>query len=59
MPTFAFLISPAHLTTNLQRNHDAPLPPLKKSEIHSFGGLLDARVFFAQERSTSELLRTL
>ena len=56
MPTFAFVASPAILTDNLLPNYNAPLP-LRR--VHSFGELLDARLFSAQERSTSELLRTL
>jgi hypothetical protein len=35
---------------------NAPLPSFR---IQSFGNYLDARVFSAQKRSTSELLRTL
>ena len=35
---------------------NAPLPLFR---IQSFGAQLDARLFSAQERSTSELLRTL
>ena len=41
-------------TASTPRN--APLPLFR---IHRFGGVLDARLFSAQERSTSELLRTL
>ena len=59
MPTFSFQIAPPNLTVQLLRNQNAPLPLLTKSENHSFGERLDARLFFAQERSTSELLRTL
>ena len=58
MPTFAFPETPQILTDLLQRRWNAPLP-LTLLSIHSFGELLDARVFSAQERSTSELLRTL
>ena len=58
MPTFAFPEAPQILTDLLQRRWNAPLPLTLRS-IHSFGELLDARVFSAQERSTSELLRTL
>jgi len=54
MPTFAFVAPPVSLTAILQRHYNAPLPL-----IHSFGDELDARLFSAQERSTSELLRTL
>ena len=56
MPTFSFLITPAYLTVHLQRHQNAPLP-LRR--VHSFGTVFDARLFSAQERSTSELLRTL
>ena len=58
MPTFAFPEAPQNLAVLLQRRWNAPLP-LHLRGIHSFGGILDARVFSAQERSTSELLRTL
>ena len=58
MPTFAFLTAPINLTVNLLRRQNAPLP-LPLLEIHSFGNKFDARLFSAQERSTSELLRTL
>ena len=56
MPTFAFLVAPAYLTVHLQRNYNAPLPLFR---IHSFGKTFYARVFSAQNHSTSELLRTL
>ena len=56
MPTFAFVEAPAYLAVHLQRHYNAPLPNLR---FHSFGDTLDARLFSAQERSTSELLRTL
>ena len=59
MPTFAFLEAPQYLTVLLLRRQNAPLPPDGDRQDHSFGGALDARVFSAQERSTSELLRTL
>ena len=58
MPTFAFVAAPINLTVNLQRHYNAPLP-LVLIQIHSFGIQFDARLFSAQERSTSELLRTL
>jgi hypothetical protein len=58
MPTFAFPDAPPCLTTRLLRNRNAPLP-CHLRDIHGFGGSLDARLFSAQERSTSELLRTL
>ena len=58
MPTFAFVASPANLTVYLLPNYNAPLP-IDLRQYHSFGELLDARLFSAQERSTSELLRTL
>ena len=56
MPTFAFPSAPLCLTAQLLRIWNAPLPLLR---VHSFGDILDARLFSAQERSTSELLRTL
>ena len=43
-----------HNTTSTQQN--APLPLF---QVQSFGTRFDARLFSAQERSTSELLRTL
>ena len=58
MPTFAFVVSPQNFTILLLPHYNAPLPLILLS-IHSFGELLDARLFSAQERSTSELLRTL
>ena len=58
MPTFAFLTAPTYLTVHLQRSQNAPLPLVFQRD-QSFGGQLDARLFSAQERSTSELLRTL
>jgi hypothetical protein len=56
MPTFAFHEPPPELTFQLQRRMNAPLPLFL---ILSFGNVFDARLFSAQERSTSELLRTL
>ena len=44
----------AHATASAPQN--APLPLLR---VYSFGKWFDARLFSAQERSTSELLRTL
>ena len=58
MPTFAFVEAPINLTVNLLRRYNAPLP-LTLLSIHSFGNKFDARLFSAQGRSTSELLRTL
>ena len=58
MPTFAFPEAPPDLTIRLQCRWNAPLP-LVLLQIHSFGGKFYARLFSAQERSTSELLRTL
>jgi hypothetical protein len=54
MPTFAFLTTPQGLTTLLHRGRMLPY-----HKIQSFGNWFDARLFSAQERSTSELLRTL
>ena len=59
MPTFSFVTSPSYLTVQLHRCYNAPLPLRLKIEIHSFGVMFDARLFSVQERSTSELLRTL
>jgi hypothetical protein len=56
MPTFAFPAAPACLATHLQCNWNAPLPLFR---VHSFGSMLDARLFSAPDHSTSELLRTL
>jgi hypothetical protein len=56
IPTFSFPAAPPKLALDLRRNWNAPLP-LRR--VHSFGIELDARSFSAQERSTSELLRTL
>jgi hypothetical protein len=58
MPTFAFVAAPTYLTVRLLCNYNAPLP-LPLTEIHSFGEILNARLFSAQSHSTSELLRTL
>ena len=57
MPTFAFHEAPAHLTVNLLRRMNAPLPNILY--YHGFGSMLDARLFSTHNRSTSELLRTL
>ena len=60
MPTFSFPITPITLTCNLRRYWNAPLPlSTLKWTIHSFGIVFYARLSSAQERSTSELLRTL
>jgi hypothetical protein len=56
MPTFSFPEAPPSLTEQLLRRWNAPLPLF---QVHRFGDMLDARLFSAQERSTSELLRTL
>ena len=56
MPTFSFPEAPAYLTVHLLRRWNAPLPLF---QVQSFGLEFDARLFSAQERSTSELLRTL
>ena len=45
-----------HDTTSMQLECS---PTTVHSTIHNFGDILDARLFSAQERSTSELLRTL
>ena len=60
MPTFAFHTAPPLLTQQLLRRMNAPLPLIPfRVKILSFGVQFDARLFSAQERSTSELLRTL
>ena len=59
MPTFAFPDAPPRLTAQLLCCWNAPLPPDGNRQDHSFGSVFDARLFSAQERSTSELLRTL
>nr|AOE07160.1 hypothetical protein [uncultured bacterium] len=56
MPTFSFPTAPPDLTIQLLRNWNAPLP-LRR--VHSFGTILDTRLFSALDHSTSELLRTL
>jgi hypothetical protein len=57
MPTFSFPETPAYLTVHLRRRWNAPLP--LQIGAHSFGIMLDARLFSTPGRSTSELLRTL
>jgi hypothetical protein len=59
MPTFSFPEAPPSLTEQLHRRWNAPLPLRFNIGVHRFGDMLDARLFSAQERSTSELLRTL
>jgi hypothetical protein len=59
MPTFSFPTAPQYLTVLILRDWNAPLPVPPKAEIHSFGNMLDARLFSTHNRSTSELLRTL
>ena len=56
IPAFSLDNAPPCLTAQLRRRWNAPLPLFR---AHSFGDMLDARSFSAQERSTSELLRTL
>jgi hypothetical protein len=51
---FSAMSTVTHITASTTQN--APLPLFR---IQSFGDQLDARLFSAQERSTSELLRTL
>ena len=57
MPTFAFPLAARNLTVPLRRHGMLPYHSLAR--IQSFGIWFDARLFSAQERSTSELLRTL
>ena len=59
MPTFSFVAAPPGLTAQLQRNYNAPLPldsKLSKSQLRWY---TYARLLSMQDRSTSELLRTL
>ena len=59
MPTFSFVAAPPDLTVRLQRNYNAPLPldsKLSKSQLRWY---TYARLLSMQDRSTSELLRTL
>ena len=51
---FSAMSTIPHETASTTQN--APLPLF---QVQSFGTQLDARLFSAQERSTSELLRTL
>src|SRR5690625_3091419 len=57
MPTFSFLHAPPILADKLLCEQNAPLPSADW-RIQSFGGIFDARLFSANGRSTSELLRT-
>ena len=57
MPTFAFPVSPRNLTIPLLQ--PGMLPYHSLARIYGFGMWFYARLFSAQERSTSELLRTL
>ena len=60
MPAFSLPRSPPRLTARLQPTQNAPLPLfLLKEKARSFGFGLEPPTFSAQERSTSELLRTL
>jgi hypothetical protein len=63
-----FVVTHAYICFSIRSNapHSTPSAQTEcspttdnKLSIHSFGGLFDARLFSAQERSTSELLRTL
>jgi hypothetical protein len=58
MPTFSLPYAPRLLTLTLLRLRNAPLP-IKKTLSHIFGAQLEPRIFSAQNRLTSELLRTL
>ncbi len=58
MPTFAFLLPPRTLTDSLRQGRMLPYLLLFEQN-QSFGVVFDARLFSAQKRSTSELLRTL
>ena len=57
--TYAYICFSVHSTephNSASTPQNAPLPIFRS---HSFGIWFDARLFSAQERSTSELLRTL
>ena len=49
MPTFSLPFTPPRLTAKLQREWDAPLPPVrnKLQPIHVFGIKLESREFAA------------
>ena len=60
MPAESLLFRPAVLTVNLPRWRNAPLlPRSRRSEVHGFGIELSPVELSAQDRLTSELLRTL
>ena len=59
MPAFSLLRSPPRLATRLLPAQNAPLPLFLLEKARSFGFGLEPPTFSAQERSTSELLRTL
>ncbi len=57
--TYAYICFSVHSNTSHEissTRQNAPLPLLR---VYSFGKWFDARLFSAQERSTSELLPTL
>ena len=60
MPAFSLLLAPAVLSVDLPRSQNAPLPRAHSHALaHGFGGRLSPVTFSAQDRLTSELLRTL
>ena len=59
MPTFAFLYAPGYLAVPIHRDIECSPTTITYVIICSFGGILKARVLSMQDRSTSELLRTL
>ena len=57
--TYAYICFSVHSTTRYHAASPRLNAPLPLVRIQSFGTWFDARLFSAQERSTSELLRTL
>ena len=57
--TYAYICFSVYSTTPHDAASTLQNAPLPLFRIQSFGVRLDARLFSAQERSTSELLRTL
>ena len=57
--TYAYICFSVHSTIPRDTASTLQNAPLPLFQIQSFGTQFDARLFSAQERSTSELLRTL
>ena len=57
--TYAYICFSVHSTKPHDLASTLQNAPLPLSQVQSFGTRFDARLFSAQERSTSELLRTL